>query len=250
MKKLENKVALITGGSSGIGKSIALRYVKEGAKVIIVGRNENNLKEVLELDNNINYIIGDITDYNTIKEIRNKLEREYNGRLDILVNNAGWCPVEPLIEMTIADYDKAFSLDVRAVVELTINTLPLIIKIKGNIINLSTVGSTHRAPNLSMYLGAKAAIDNFTRVWALELAEHGVRVNAIALGAIDTNIWNVTDLAEVDAKKHRDNIASTIPFKRFGSPDEIANVALFLVLDEDSYISGSIVAVDGGSGAI
>ena len=151
--------------------------------------------------------------------------------------------------MTIADYDRAFNLDVRAVVELTIHALPLIRKSKGNIINLSSVGATHRAPNLSMYVGAKAAVENFTRVWAMELAKDGVRVNAIAPGAIRTNIWNVTDLSPEAAKAHREGIAAGIPFGRFGAPEEVANIAAFLASDQASYVSGAIYAVDGGQGA-
>lgn len=249
-KNLKEKVALVTGGSSGIGKAIALRFAKEGAKVIIVGRKENTLKETAELDKNISYVVGDITEEDTITKIEETLKNNFNSRLDILVNNAGWCPVQPITELSIKDYDQAFNLDVRAVVDLTTHLLPLIIKFKGNIINLSSVGATHPAANLSMYVGAKAAIENFTKAWAIELAQKGVRVNAIAPGAIETNIWNVTDLSEDEAKKHKDNIAKGIPFGRFGTPDEVANVALFLASDQASYVSGSVYAVDGASGAM
>lgn len=248
MGKLDNKVAIVTGGGSGIGKSISLRYAEEGANVVIIGRKEDALKETASLNENISYVVGDITKDESVKELANFVKNKF-GRLDILVNNAGWCPVQFLKDMTIADYDKAFDLDVRALVNLTIETLPLIRESKGNIINLSTVGATHRSPNLSMYTGAKAAVENFTRCWALELAEEGVRVNAIAPGAIDTNIWNVTDLSEEESKKHREFIESTIPCKRFGRPEEIANVALFLVSDEASYVNGAIIAVDGAQGA-
>ncbi len=234
----------------GIGKAIALSFAREGAKVVIVGRGESALKETAILSENISCVAGDITNSQTVKKIVEKLETDFDGKLDILVNNAGWCPVQPITEVTVEDYDKAFNLDVRAVVDLTTQTLPLIIKAKGSIINLSSVGATHPAKNLSMYVGAKAAIENFTRVWALELAEYGVRVNAIAPGAIETNIWNVTDLSPEDAKKHKDGIASGIPFKRFGTAEEVAKVALFLASDEASYVSGSIYAVDGASGAM
>ena len=171
------------------------------------------------------------------------------GQLDILVNNAGWCPVQPITELTIADHDRAFSLDVRALVNMTIHALPYLIKSKGSILNLSSVGATHRAANLSMYVGAKAAVENFTRVWAIELASKGVRVNAIAPGAIRTNIWNVTDLSPEAAKKHEEGIAEGIPFQRFGDPAEVANVALFLTSAQASYVSGAIYAVDGAQGA-
>ena len=249
MANLMNKVAVVTGGSSGIGKAIAQRFAKDGAYVVIVGRKEEALQKVAATDEKIRYVAGDVTKTETIEKIVTTVEKEF-GHLDILVNNAGWCPVQPIAEMTIADYDRAFQLDVRALVELTIHALPMLRKAKGNIINLSSVGSTHRSRNLSMYQGAKAAVDNFTRVWALELAQDGVRVNAIAPGAIRTNIWNVPGLSPEKAKKHEDGIAATIPFGRFGEPEDIANMAAFLVSDEASYISGGIFAVDGAQGAL
>ncbi len=249
MGKLDGKVAVVTGGSSGIGRAIAERFAKEGASVIIVGRREETLKEVSESNNNIIYVVGDITDSNVVQNVVDTAKEKF-GRLDILVNNAGWCPVMPITKMTVEDYDKAFDLDVRALVDMTIKSLPMIIESRGNIINLSSVGAAHPGVNLSMYTGAKAAIENFTRVWAVELAEFNVRVNAIAPGAVRTNIWNVPGLTKEESKKHEDSIASTIPFKRFADPSEVANVAMFLVSDEASYVSGSIYAVDGGQGAL
>lgn len=246
--KLDGKVAIVTGGGSGIGKAIAVRYAEEGAHVVIVGRREAVLKETAALDDKISYVAGDITKDEVVEHVMETVKEKY-GHLDILINNAGWCPVQPITEITIEDYDKAFSLDVRALVNMTIHALPMIIEAKGNIINLSSVGATHRSANLSMYQAAKIAVENFTRVWAIELAEKGVRVNAIAPGAIRTDIWNVTNLSLEDAKKHEEGIASSIPFKRFGKPDEVANVALFLASDEASYVSGSVYAVDGAQGA-
>ena len=180
MAKLENKTAVVTGGSSGIGRAVAERFAKEGARVLIVGRKEDALRETAATSDKISYVVGDITKTETIERIMQAVEERFNGQLDILVNNAGWCPVQPITEITIEDYDRAFSLDVRALVELTVHALPKIRAAKGCILNLSSVGATHRAPNLSMYVGAKAAVENFTRVWALELAADGVRVNAIS----------------------------------------------------------------------
>lgn len=249
MGRLDGKVAVITGGSSGIGKSIAVLYAKEGANVVIISRKEEALKEVCKLNKKmITYVVGDITKDEIVKKLAEYVKNKF-GKLDILVNNAGWCPVQPLKELKISDYDKAFDLDVRALVNVTIECLPLILKAKGNIINISTVGTTHRGPNLSMYLGAKGAVENFTRCWAMELAKDGIRVNAIAPGAIETNIWHVTDLSEEDAKKHKEGMVNAIPCGRFGTPEEVANVALFLVSNEASYVTGSIYNVDGGMGA-
>lgn len=182
-------------------------------------------------------MVGDLTQEETIQKIFALVDEQMQGQLDILVNNAGWCPVQPITELTIADHDRAFSLDVRALVNMTIHALPYLIKRKGSILNLS------------MYVGAKAAVENFTRVWAIELASKGVRVNAIAPGAIRTNIWNVTDLSPEAAKKHEEGIAEGIPFQRFGDPAEVANVALFLASAQASYVSGAIYAVDGAQGA-
>ncbi len=249
MADLKDKVAVVTGGSSGIGRAIALRFAKDGAHAVIVGRREEALREAAAEDEKISYVAGDITKNETVAAVMAHVRDKY-GRLDILVNNAGWCPVKPITEMTIADYDSAFELDVRALVNMTIHALPLIRSSRGNIINLSSVGSTHRAKNLSMYQGAKAAVDNFTRVWALELASDGVRVNAIAPGAISTNIWNVPGLSAEEAKKHQDGIAAGIPFGYFGTPEDIANMAAFLVSDEARYVSGGIFAVDGAMGAV
>ncbi len=211
MGKLDGQVAVVTGGSSGIGKSIAVLFAKEGADVVIISRKEEALKEVCKLNpEKITYVVGDITQTENIKKLVEYVKNKF-GKLDILVNNAGWCPVQPLKEIKIEDYDKAFNLDVRSLVNITIESLQLILKAKGNIINISTVGASHRGPNLSMYLGAKAAVENFTRCWALELAKDGVRVNAIAPGAIETNIWNVTDLSPEDAKKHKESMEKVIP---------------------------------------
>ena len=246
---LSNKTAIVTGGGSGIGRAIAQRLAKEGANVVICGRTESSLKETAEVDAKICYVVGDMTKTETIEKMMTMVKNKF-GRLDILVNNAGWCPVQPITEITIDDYDKAFSLDVRALVEMTIHALPMIRESHGSIINLSSVGATHCAPNLSLYVGAEAAVENFTRTWALELAKDGVRVNAIAPGAIRTNIWNATDLSPEDAKKHEDGIAASIPFGRFGAPEDIANMAVFLLSDEASYISGGIFSVDGAMGAM
>ncbi len=248
-KRLEGKTALITGGGSGIGRAMAIRFAEEGAFVCIVGRRENALQETAKVNENISYVVADITKTEQVKKVIDTIKEKYGEKLDILVNNAGWCPVQPLKEITLADYDKAFDLDVRALVDMTIQSLPLILNAKGNIINISTVGATHRAPNLSMYVGAKAAVENFTRCWALELAADGVRVNAIAPGAIRTDIWNVTNLSDEAAKAHEEGIAATIPCGRFGMPEKIASVAAFLASEEASYVSGAVYAVDGGQGA-
>ena len=249
MGRLDGKVAIVTGGSSGIGKSIALLYAKEGADVVINSRSEEALKEVCKQnEKKITYVVGDITQDEVVKKLADYVKTKF-GKLDILVNNAGWCPYLPLKEMKIIDYDKVFNLDVRALVNVTIECLPLILKAKGNILNISSISASHRFLNVSLYTGAKAVVENFTRCWALELTKDGVRVNAIAPGAIETNIWYVANLSKEGAEKYKKEAEKMIPCGRFGKPEEVANVALFLVSDEASYVTGSIYNVDGGAGA-
>ena len=250
MYNLTDKVAIVTGGSSGIGRATAQRFAREGAKVLIVARKEADLEATAAGFPTISYLVGDLTDDATITAIKNRVESEYGGRLDILVNNAGWCPVKSIKDVTIDDYNHAFDLDVRAVVDLTINLLPYIIRSKGTIINISSIGATHAAPNISMYIGAKAAISSFTRGWALDLAKDGVRVNAVAPGAVETNIWNVPGLTPEQSAAHEKSLVEGIPMGRMAQPDEIANVVVFLASDQASYVSGAVFAVDGAAGAM
>ena len=249
MGRLDGKVAIVTGGGSGIGKAIAVSFAKEGADVVIIGRKEETLIETCNLnEKKITYVIGDITKDESIKNLVEYVTKKF-GKLDILVNNAGLCVYQSLKELKITDYDKTFDLDVRALVNVTIQCLPLILKSKGNILNISSIASFHCKSNMSMYSGAKAAINNFTKCWALELAKDGIRVNAIAPGAIETNIWYEANVPKEKIEKVKEYVNKNIPCGRFGTPEEVANLSLFLVSDEAQYINGSIFNIDGAFGA-
>ena len=249
MGRLDGKVAIVTGGGSGIGRSITVLFAKEGADVVIIGRNEEALKETCKLnEKKISYVVGDITKEENIKKLLDYVTKKF-GKLDILVNNAGISIDKSIKELNISEYDKTFDLDVRAVVNMTINCLPLLIKSKGNILNNSSICSTHCVAKMSMYSGAKAAINNFTRCWAIELAKDGVRVNAIAPGAIETDIWKKANSSKEQIEKCMAYIKNKIPCGRFGTSEEVANVCLFLVSDEASYVNGAIIGIDGAFGA-
>ena len=246
MGRLDGKVAIVTGGGSGIGKAISVLFAKEGADVIIIGRRKEVLEETCKLDEKkISYVEGDITKEESIKNLIEYVEKKF-GKLDILVNNAGMSISSPLKDLNISNYDKIFNLDVRALVNVTIQCLPLILKSKGNILNISSIVGSICQPAMSMYSGAKAAINNFTKCWALELAKDGVRVNAIAPGAIDTNIFDKSHGSSEKSNQFKEYILKHIPLGRFGTPDEVATLALFLVSKEASYITGSIYDIDGG----
>lgn len=247
-ERFAGKVALVTGGGSGLGRAIAEQFASEGAHVVITGRHDDTLKETAKAyPELISYVVGDLTKHEDVQNVADYLKDKF-GKLDILVNNAGWCPVQPIQKMTLQDYENAFDLDVKGLLDVTLETLPLILKAHGNIINMSSIGAQHPGVNLSLYTGAKAAVENFTRVWAVELAKDKVRVNAIAPGAFKTNIWNVTNLPEKEERAHEQRIVEGIPAKRMGDPREIGKLAAFLASDDADYITGSIYAINGGMG--
>lgn len=246
--KFNNKVALITGAGTGIGRAVAQRFADEGAQVLILGRTESTLQETAAANKNIKYIVADIEKDSDIEKTVQELQNNY-GRLDILVNNAGWAPVTPFSQVKMAEYDKVFSINVRALVNITLNLLPLLKKSKGNIINMSSVICKNHLPNMSMYAGTKAAVEIFTQIWAKELAQDGVRVNAIGVGSIETPIYGKTELSDSGIKEHIDKITKAIPQGHFGKPEDIAAVASFLASDEAKFVTGSIYGIDGGFGA-
>ena len=149
MKRFENRTVLVTGAGTGIGKAVAERFAKEGADVLILGRTEETLIEALKSEN-ISYVVADLEKNEDIKKVIRKIENDY-GKLDILINNAGWAPVTHISEVTIDKYDKVFGINVRALVNLTIQALPLLKQSKGNIINMSSVICKNHLLNMSMY---------------------------------------------------------------------------------------------------
>lgn len=245
---LNNKVALVTGAGTGIGKAVAVMLAEEGAKVIIAGRSENTLQESAAQHANISYIVADVTKREDVKRMESKIKDEY-GRLDILINNAGWAPVHSLEDVDMDEYDRCFNINTRSVVELTTTLLPLIRESKGNIVNVDSAAVYNPMPTMSIYAGAKAAVEMFTRAWAKDLARYGVRVNSVNPGAIWTPIYEKTDLSPEDNKKHLENVQKGMPLGRFGRPEEAANVIVFLASEAASYVTGCSYGVTGGMGA-
>lgn len=247
MQNLNNQIALITGAGSGIGQDIAVKLAQMGANVVITGRKESPLKETAALHGNISYIVADVGKTEDVSRVLVEIKQKFN-RLDIMVNNAGMAPVTPIAEQTLAEFDTVFNINVRAVVDLTTQALPLLKESKGSIVNIGSAVANQPLPNMSVYSASKAALKTLTFVWAKELAKDGIRVNNIAVGPIETPIYDKTELSAEEAQAHKDRVTSLVPLGRFGQPKDISAIVALLVSDEGSFITGADIAVDGGFG--
>ena len=242
MGKLEGKIALITGGNSGIGLATAKQFVNEGAYVFITGRREPQLSAaVKEIGRNVTGIPGDVANLGDLDRLFAQIKRE-KGTLDVVFANAGITPQTPLGKITEETYDSLFNVNVKGLLFTIQNALPLMPDGGSIILNASIVASKGFA-HWSVYSATKAAVRSFARTWTVDLKDRRIRVNALSPGYIDTPPWHSDGVAEIRA-----NVMSsgTVPLGRFGTSDEVANVAVFLASDDSSYVTGTELFVDGG----
>jgi NAD(P)-dependent dehydrogenase (short-subunit alcohol dehydrogenase family) len=242
MRKLEGKIALVTGGNSGIGLATAKEFVNEGAYVFITGRREPELAAaVKEIGKNVAGVQGDTSNLGDLDRLFTQIKRE-KGKLDIVFANAGGAKYAPLGSITEELYDSIFDINVKGLLFTVQKALPLLPDGASIILNASVAGSTAPSPEWSVYNATKAAVRSFARSWTTDLKERRIRVNAVSPGYTDTPPWHSREGAEERMKM----ISNNIPLGRFGTPDEVAKAVVFLAADDASYITGTELFVDGG----
>lgn len=248
--KLKGKVALITGGSLGLGKATAILFAQEGATVVITGRTEKTLKEtVVEAESKgvkIEYLVSNVA---KIEDCESAVEETVNryGAIDILFNNAGVLSAASTHETELEEWDRIFNINVRGTFMMSKLAVPHMLK-KGSgcIVNNSSILGLKALPGIAAYTASKGAVTQFTRAMALDYAAQGIRVNAICPGTIVTPmVTNMMDSME-DSKAAEDLFTSFHPIGRLGRPDEVAKAVLFLCEDGVDFMTGTMLSVDGG----
>jgi len=245
MGKLEGRIALITGGNSGIGLATAKQFVTEGAYVFVTGRRDPELAAaVREIGRHVTGVRGDVSNHGDLDRLFAQIKRE-KGKLDIVFANAGVAKYAPFGQITEEHYDSIFSINVKGLLFTVQKALPLMPDGASIILNASIVASKGFSSN-SVYSATKAAVRSFARTWTTDLKDRRIRVNAVSPGPIDTPGLN--DLvASTGAGEQRLKMLSNIaPLGRLGTPDEIAKAVVFLASDDSSYITGTELFVDGG----
>jgi NAD(P)-dependent dehydrogenase (short-subunit alcohol dehydrogenase family) len=241
MGKLEGKIALVTGGNGGIGLATAKRFASEGAYTFITGRREAELAAAAEeIGKNVTALRGDVANLGDLDRLFAQIKRD-KGRLDIVFANAGATTLTPMGQITEADYDAIFNVNVKGLLFTVQKALPLLPDGASVILNASIVASKG-LPNWSVYSATKAAVRSFARTWTTDLKARRIRVNAVSPGFIDTPPWHASDAAEQAMKV----FAGGVPLGRYGTADEIAKAVVFLASDDSSYVTGAELFVDGG----
>ncbi|REF36667.1 SDR family NAD(P)-dependent oxidoreductase [Thermasporomyces composti] len=245
MSRFTDQVALITGGSSGIGLATARRFVAEGAHVVITGRDRRRLDAaVAELGDRCVGVAADVGDPDGVDAATTAV-RERHGRLDIVVANAGTGTFKPFAEITVADFERTVAVNFRGVFFTIQRALPLLAEGARIVVNASW--TLHRGnATASLYSATKAAVHNLARTLAAELGPRGVRINSVSPGYIDTPMYPEAELDPAEAAANR----GRVPAGRFGRPEEVAAAIAFLASPEGSYINGQDLIVDGGLVAV
>ena len=247
--ELSGKIALVTGGTSGIGHAVAKRFAEAGAVVAVVGRNAEALanleSELVQISPGSVTIAADITVDSNVQSLADAIGSSF-GRLDILVNAAGHISSGTIENTEIAAWDAMMNVNLRAVFNLMQSMVPLLEQRRGNIVNVSSVTGLRAFPGVLAYCVSKAGLDQLTRCAALELAAKGIRVNAVNPGVVVTEIHKRGGMSETAYDAFLEHSKQTHPLGRVGSAEEVAELILFLASDNASWITGATYSIDGG----
>jgi len=244
-KKLAGKIALVTGGTSGIGLATARRFVAEGAHVFITGRQQKELDAAArEIERNVTPVQGDISKLADLDRLFATI-REQKTHLDILFANAGLGEFLPLGQITEAHFDKTFGINVKGTLFTVQKALPLMPDGSSIVINGSMVSIKGMAA-FSVYAASKAALRSFARTWSVDLKDRKIRINVVSPGTVITPGYKTAGLSDEQIEQFKAQTAATTPLGRTGTPDEIAKAVVFLVSDDSSYVNGIQLFVDGG----
>lgn len=243
MENLKGKIAVITGGNSGIGYSTAEELKNRGATVVITGRSESRVAEAAK-NLGVEGFVADVSDLKQIDQLAQSIQKKY-GQIDILFVNAGIFKPTPVGHVTEEVYDEQMNINFKGAVFTVEKLLPLV-KEGGSIINLSSVNAYTGMPNTAIYAATKAAMNSYTRTAATELAPKKIRVNAVNPGPVTTPIFGKTGLNEEQLNGFASAMQERVPLKRFGKPEEVAKLVGFLASDDSAFITGAEINIDGG----
>jgi NAD(P)-dependent dehydrogenase (short-subunit alcohol dehydrogenase family) len=243
MRELKGKVAVVTGGNSGIGYASAKELKANGATVIITGRSEEKVKTASE-ELGVKGIVADVESILAIENLVAQVKTDF-GKVDILFVNAGIFQAAPIGQISEEMFDHQMGINFKGAFFTTEKFLP-ILNDGASIINLSSINAYTGMPNTAVYAASKAALNSFTRTAATELAPRKIRVNAINPGPVSTPIYGKTGMAEEQINGFAEALQNRIPLKRFGQPEDIAKLVSFLASDDASFITGSEYNIDGG----
>lgn len=245
MGKLEGKIALVTGGNSGIGLATAKEFVNEGAYVFITGRRQEELDAAVKaIGKNVTAVKGDVANLADLDALYAQIEKE-KGKLDVVFANAGAAEFAPLGEITEEHFDKYFGINVKGLLFTVQKALPLL-KDGGSIILNGSIVSIKGSPAFSVYSATKAAVRSFARSWTNDLVGKNIRVNVVSPGPIETPGADALTSTEEERKQFKNGLIAGVPQGRIGRPEEIAKPVVFLASDDSSFISGIELFVDGG----
>jgi NAD(P)-dependent dehydrogenase (short-subunit alcohol dehydrogenase family) len=246
---MKDNVAVITGASSGIGRASALAFTAAGWHVVAVGRNENELINLLgetrDLEGTLKIHMADVTETTQVDRLVSETAQQF-GRIDALVNAAGIIMTGSVETTTLDDWDKMLNINLRSVFYIMQKCVPHLEETKGNIVNVSSVTGLRAFPGVLAYCVSKAAVDQLTRCTALELAPKGIRVNAVNPGVVVTNLHKRGGMEEADYEKFLEHAKDTHPLGRPGEPDEVADLIFFLASEKAGWITGATYSIDGG----